>query len=322
MGFRTQKLLVGTLLLASTGLPARAQAQSAADRETARALMDEGFVRREKNDHKGALERFEAADALMHVPTTGLEVARERIAMGKLIEGREALSTVLRHPPRAGEPPPFTEARAQAARLDEELSGRIPSLKIVLHGAEGAASVTVDGIEVPQASLVAARKLNPGSHTVVARAGGRERREPVTLRERESKEVVLDLAAPPAPPPTIEARKTEETSPPSGPSNAPRILTYTGFGIAIVGVAVGSIAGISAISSATSAKSGCTNNQCPPNTHSDIDASITAGDISTAAFIIAGLGTAAGIVGLVLTKSASADTASVWIGPGGVRGLF
>src|SRR5262249_20565175 len=150
----------------------------------------------EKNDHEGALKRFEAADALMHVPTTGLEVARERIALGRLIEAREVLGNVLHHAPKAGEPAPFTEAREKAAKLDEDLSARIPSVKIVLRGVEGSASVTVDGVDVPAASLIAPRKLNPGSHTVEARAGGRERHEQISIRERESKELVIDLSAP------------------------------------------------------------------------------------------------------------------------------
>jgi hypothetical protein len=103
---------------------------------------------------------------------------------------------------------------------------------------------------------------------------------------------------------------------------------FTGFGIAILGVAVGTVAGISSISAAPSAKRGCTNNQCPPETYSDIDSAKTAGNISTAAFIVAAGGAALGIVGLLTTKSSDTKTESAgvrpWIGAGaaGVRGRF
>ena len=179
-----------------------ASAQTASDRETARSLMDEGFQRREKGDHKGAFERFEAADALMHVPTTGIEAARERIALGQLIEARESLSAVIRYPIRSGEPAPFGEARMQAQRLDDELGARIPSLKIVVRGLEAGGAVTVDGGEVPMATLIAPRRVNPGTHTVVARSGGREKKEQITLRERESRELVIEIPAAPAPSPS------------------------------------------------------------------------------------------------------------------------
>ncbi len=45
---------------------------TAAEKETARGQMADGRTKRQKNDLEGALRAFEAADALMHVPTTGL----------------------------------------------------------------------------------------------------------------------------------------------------------------------------------------------------------------------------------------------------------
>src|SRR5947207_9657736 len=60
-------VLALSLAVASPALAA----PSAADRETARALVVEGKQRRDKGDLPGALESFKAADAIMRVPTTG-----------------------------------------------------------------------------------------------------------------------------------------------------------------------------------------------------------------------------------------------------------
>src|SRR5689334_15630072 len=90
---------------------------TAAEKETARALMAEGRDLRERGDSKSALKRFMAADALMHVPTTGLEVARTQVALGLLVEARETLRTVARLPEDPSDPPPFREARAQGDKL-------------------------------------------------------------------------------------------------------------------------------------------------------------------------------------------------------------
>src|SRR5206468_3380628 len=61
-------------------------AATAADRETARALVQEGKLRKEKNDLPGALQSFKGADAIMHVPTTGMLVARTQVDMGLLVD--------------------------------------------------------------------------------------------------------------------------------------------------------------------------------------------------------------------------------------------
>jgi hypothetical protein len=333
------------LALAVLALAPAASAQTASDRETARSLMDEAFQRREKGDHKGALERFEAADALMHVPTTGLEAARERIALGMLIEARELLATVARYPTRAGEPAPFGEARMQAQKLDDELGTKIPSLRIVLRGVEGppsSATVTVDGADVPAATLIAPRRVNPGTHTVVARANGRERREQVTVRERETREILLDLTiatspatAPVTPAPAsstrADASDTADTSAgerdTGGPSPAPRLMLWGGVALASVGAVVGTVTGVMSLSAVSSAKSGCTDGKlCPPPTYDDIDRARTLGNVSTVAFVAGGVGVVVAVVGYVLGRSDAKESATVgaFVGPngGGFRGVF
>jgi hypothetical protein len=286
--------------------PRAVAAQTAADRETARGLMDDGFAQRDRGDHKGALERFEAADVLMHVPTTGIEVARERAYLGRLVEARDALAAVVRHPQRVGEPAPFTDARVQAKKLDEELAARIPSLNISLRGADAAALLTVDGVDVPVAALVAPRKLNPGTHTIVLRSGGREKSEHVTLRERETKELALDVTAPPTPTPT----RTPRTGGDEGAhheeeemSSFPKFLIYSGFGTAGAGVIVGTIAGIASFSYTSAARHGCNGNECPPRTYGDIDAAKSAGAVATVAFVIGGAGLVLGVIGVFTNKS-------------------
>src|SRR5262245_39056748 len=47
---------------------------TAAEKETARALVKSGREKRASGDLKGALADFQAAHAVMHVPTTGIEV--------------------------------------------------------------------------------------------------------------------------------------------------------------------------------------------------------------------------------------------------------
>ena len=92
----------GAALLASMLVTTSARADpTAADRETARTLMDQGNVLKDKGNLEEALKRFKAADEIMHVPTTAVPVAKLQVALGLLVEARDTLA--LEHAAHAGE---------------------------------------------------------------------------------------------------------------------------------------------------------------------------------------------------------------------------
>ena len=284
---------------------------SLSDRETARSLMDDGDAKRDKADFKAALKSYEAADAIMHVPTTGLEVARAQAQLGMLLEARETLGRVNRLPPKPGEPAPFTAARKTAEALTAELGARIPSVTVLVTNSEpGQTTVVVfDGEIVPPAASAAPRKVNPGRHSIVARSGSLEKKQDIDVLERETKTVTIDLKPATAklgvmPPPA------EEPAPTSSPSSLPKVLIYGGFGLGIVGVGVGSVTGLMSISKVSDVKKGCPNDVCPTTSQPDIDSAKSLGTISTIAFIAGGVGVGAGIIGLVLqSKQSSTESA-------------
>src|SRR5262249_8798932 len=153
-----------TLLTTSTSFAE----PSAADRATARVMLDEGYQLLAKGKSSEALQRFVGADALMnHLPTTKLAVARAQIAMKQLVEAEDSLTSALRSRPQPDEPAAITKARDEAARLLADTTQRIPELKIVVSTPAGvSAQVSVDGNAVPIESLVAPRRMNPGQHSV------------------------------------------------------------------------------------------------------------------------------------------------------------
>ncbi len=309
----TVTLFASTLIVtAATSRTARAE-PSLSDRETARSLMDDGDAKRDKNDLKGALKSYEAADAIMHVPTTGLEVARAQAQLGLLLEARETLGRVNRLPPKPGEPAPFTAARRTAETLTAEIGARIPSITVVVTNPEpGQATVIVfDGEIVPPAAAAAPRKVNPGHHSVVARSGSLEKKQEIDVAERESKTVTIDLKPlKAAPVPGPAASDGDSTAQASSPSALPKVLIYGGFGLGVVGVGIGSVTGIMSISQVSDVKNDCTNNVCKASRAGDIDSAKSLGTISTIAFIAGGVGIGAGVIGLVLqSKQSSSESA-------------
>ena len=322
---------VGALLVAAalTLAPAARADVSASDRETARTLMAEGDKKREAGDFAGALKAFQQADTIMNVPTTGLEVARVQVRLGKLLEARDTLARVIRIPVSAGEPAVFATARKTAETLNAELGERVPGVRIKVAGADPGVEpqVVIDGETVPS-SIAAPRKLNPGAHEVVVTAGAVERRQSFSLAERETRELTVDMspAAPPPPPPPDEPRGKG-----AGPGKA---LMYGGFGVGAVGVVVGSITGLMSISNVSSIRESCVDDRCPPDKQSDIDSAKGLGTVSTVAFIVGGVGIGVGVVGLLMTpkdqpaqgqartRKAVAVAPEVGLGWVGLRGAF
>jgi hypothetical protein len=304
-------------------------------------MMDAGHARRDVDDHKGALAQFQGADAIMHVPTTGLEVAREQAALGLLVEARDTVQRILRTPPAGSEPEAFVIARSSAQALDENLAKQIPALRISVQGAASGAQiqVAVDGMQVPMPALIAPFKVNPGHHVVTATtAAGTTLRQEVDVAAGETAEVDLSPVPPSAPSPHDEAApappEAAAASTEGNTSPAPIVswLRWGGFGLAVVGIGVGSATGAMSLSATNSASKSCVNNQCPPSTWSDIDSAHTTATISTVSFVAAGIGAALGVTSFVIGRSTppaagaavTRERVTPWIGIGGagVNGTF
>lgn len=342
----SRKLALAVAMALAISAPARAMAApSAAQRETARRLMDEGKERMRVGDKERAVEAYQKAHDLMKVPTTGMALAKAHLSLGHIVEARDVALEVARMPRDNGEPAVFERARKQAKELEASLKPRIPTVRIVVKGGP-ATKVTVDNAEVAPLLLGEPVALNPGKHVVVAKnAEGTEERADVDLAERDGKEVELTLPVPnpalvmagPATdrgrsrsssPSSFSERRDEHTGERTSTANA---LVYGGFGVAVVGLAVGGVTGALTLSKAGTVKTQCENGICDPSAKSDLDSASSTATISTIGFAVAGAGLVCGVVGLLLprTKAESAlqsleTRAAVWVGPGGmgVRGSF
>jgi hypothetical protein len=317
---------------------------TAADRETARQLMEDGRTLRGKNDLKGALERFKAADDIMHVPTTGLEVARTQVPLGLLVEARDTIARIRLIPAKASDPVQFNDARLKADQLDASLDGRVSRLVVVVHGAPSgqALAVSIDGVPVPAAVIGLPRPVDPGHHLVVVQtegAGGRaDGRGEVDVREGDTKSLDVTLvrtatAAPSAAPPepAVDAGAAETPGAPRT-SHAPYALTYGAGAVAAAGLVVGVVTGVMSWSKTSSLSSACPSHTCPPASYSSYDSANDLATIATVSFAAAGVGACLAVVSLVVGHEEKTETASPsarlrvspWMGAGaaGLRGAF
>lgn len=168
---------------------------TSADRETARNLLKEGDEKFAAKDFAGAIKAYQAAHSIMQLPTTGLALAKAQIEKGFLVEARDTLLQVSRLSKEPGEKPVQGQARDEATQLAGKIADRIPSLLITVDGPPAdSVTVTVDGAVVPPATLGAARKVNPGSHTIVATAAGYQTTTRIlSIKEGDNEKVALAL---------------------------------------------------------------------------------------------------------------------------------
>ncbi len=293
---------------------------SAADRDTARALMSEGDRRLGLREYREALALYEQAYRRVRVPTVGLAVAKAQAALGLLIEARATANECVRSPVRDGEPKVFAQARLDAADFERRVGQRIPSLLVELVPIEAVASLEIDGQDAGSARQ-AAIELNPGQHLLRATAAGFvDSDQSFHLREGEPRKLRVVLqpeagaasqaansSAPLAnlPPPADETSQAPADAPSeqSGTSGA-SVRGYVALGVAAVGVAAGSTAGMLAFSS----KPDCPGDVCPPGSDSDIKESKQYGTIANVSFIVAGVAGLYGLWELAFNARSSAPT--------------
>jgi hypothetical protein len=294
---------------------------SLSDRETARNLMDEGDKKRDSGDLKAALVAYEKADALMKVPTTGIEVARTQIALGKLLEARETLNRVSKIPAKAGEPAPFREARKQVDALNADLANRIPSVVVVPANTDPAQppTINIDGEDIPSTVASVPRKINPGTHVAIVKSGKLEKKVEFIVAERENKTVDVDFKdqVPPPPPPPPPPPTTTKPQP-TGTSTG-KILMFGGFGLAAVGIGVGAVTGLMSISKTGDIKDHCKDDKCTKDQADAIDSAKLLGNVSTIAFIAGGVGAGVGVVGLLMVSKESKENPAENPGSSGFR---
>src|SRR5690606_3720863 len=137
---------------------------SAEDREGARALGYAGLSAFDSKRWAEAYEKFRAANELVYSPVFELYMARAKLQLGDLLASTALLKGLTERAVTPGEEPAWQRARDDAKLELEAVERRIPRLVVTLSGDQPASySLEVDGVDV---ALGAARRLNPGKHTV------------------------------------------------------------------------------------------------------------------------------------------------------------
>lgn len=325
-------LLALALLVAAPGA-ARAEQPSAADKETARAQMDRGDEQMEARSYEGALKAYQAADAIMHLPMTGVAVARAQAALGLLVEARDKAMQVARSPVQPGENPAYGRARSEATEIAGALAARIPSIRVTIDKPPADITVAVDGAVIPRAAALELRKVNPGKHVITVTGPGIEpARVDIDVRERAEIAVPVTLVALDKPSPAAPPSLPLPAAPPPPAGAAARgvsPLVYIGFAIGGAGLIVGGITGGVSLARTAALKADCPDGACPRGSGSDLSTANALANVSNITIGVGLAGVALGVVGLFVGGPRAPSPPAVahiepWIGAGsiGARGAF
>lgn len=333
-------------LLSPSLARAEAAEPSAADKATARALLDEGDVLLRKGNVQAAHDKYKAADAIMGVPTTGVALAEAQEKLGMLVEAADTLARVQRFPAKAGEPKAFTAARSDAEKKLALLSARIPSVTVALAQgttATDAMVVSIDGVALPMPGRFLPRKVNPGVHEIAIDDGARRGSASAKLAERESRTV--EVALPPGGASSEGSLSSSSASagtsagadaspketpkaPPPETSRRVHPGVWIGIGLAGAGLVAGGVTGGLAVAKKGTVEDLCPSGACGTTEGADaLDSATALAHASTASFVLAGAGAATAVLTWALTKDTTAQGAQAWaplVGPGflGLRGSF
>jgi hypothetical protein len=180
--------------LAVLGAPVTANAQS--DAAAAEVLYNDAIEAKAKKDFTTACLKFAESYRLDPTAPTLVMVAECEAKAGKIADAwshlQEALAK-LRDPRQI----------AYARKLSGGVEKRVPRLTVTLAAHVSDATVKRDGVELRSASLGAALPVNPGEHTIIVTAPGRQDATyTVSLAEGRAAEVEVApgplVAAPPA----------------------------------------------------------------------------------------------------------------------------
>ena len=300
-------------LAASAASTAHADEPTAADIASARRLGFEGITLADKGNCAAAVDKLARAEKLFHAPTTLTKLGECQVQLGKVVEGSENLGRAAREELASNAPAAFVAARARARKGLAAATAKLAHAKIVVKSPPGVTpSVAIDSVPVPSANVGEDRALDPGPHLVEASAPGYlVASTAINLREGGTEEVTLTLQVDPnaakakgaAPLPPVDTKATPALSPAAPVDVGPnRTAAYVVLGVGVVGVGVGSVFGLLAMSKKNDLTNACPNKECRTAQQGDLDAAKTDGTISTIAF---GVGGAALIVGGILFFTAS-----------------
>ena len=319
----TCKRLSMAIFLGAALLPAPALAQNSEDRAVARSLFDEGRRLLKAGKVNEACPKLEAAARIYASPGILLNLGDCYEKSGRTASAWSEFGESASAADRAGHVDQQVEARRRQAAVEPKLSRMVI---VVTHEVPGLV-VSRDGSDLAPAVWGSPIPIDPGTHTIRARADGREAWGTAITVNEPGKTVTLEVpelqASAGAPPPAAVAQPTPPSLPETSVDGTSSSARSPAAGIVLIGAgaAIG-VAGVVLMVVESSKASSARSEDTPGNSQGSVDkynSTKTPWAIGLGGAIAGGVSAALGIV--LLTTDHRSKTgelrASPWVTAGG-----
>jgi hypothetical protein len=317
---RLLAFLALTLAVSLVSPPLRAQGP----REGARALATAGREAFEKGDFQKALQRFEAAEELVHAPPHLLYIARAHLKLRDPARARATYRKIIEEKLKDDAPEAFRKAQDSAREELAELDFERPRLAIRVRGPR-VSNVTLDGKSVEATGEIA---VEPGEHQIAVKADGyRAASRTVEVREGDGA-IEVDIAMEADAPVDIrpEPDKQKEPEEKRGSISTGAIaITAVGGAVLLTGAVVGGVA----VAKMSTLNQNCPNKVCAKEHEPLRDQTLAIANASTGLLVGGGAIATAGIIWMAVSAvstpaKSKSGRISPWLGwgQGGLIGSF
>ena len=299
---------------------------TSADSAAAQALFDQGRQLMSQGKYAEACPKFEESARIVGHSGTLLNLADCYEKQGRVTSAWSTFLSAAAAANRIGNADREAEARARASALAPSL----PKIVINVAAADKSAGIAItrDGVAVGQVQFGVPIPADPGVHKVTASMPGHKTWEAAVEIKSKGETVQVDVptleALPAAAPNSVPASEAtqlpREAQANKSKSNSQRTVALVVGGVGVVGVAVGSVAGLVSKSKHDKADDHCSGSSCSDSQGVSLrsDARLW-GNVSTVAFIVGAAGLATGAtLWLSTPKAESQPSAQVGVGPGSI----
>ena len=298
---------------------------SSVDSAAAQALFDQGRQLMSQGNYTEACPKFEESARIVGHSGTLLNLANCYEKQGRVTTAWSTFLSAAAAANRIGNADREAEARARASALAPSL----PKIVINVAAADKSTNIAItrDGVAVGQVQFGVPIPADPGVHKVTASMPGHKTWETTVEIKSKGETVQVDV-------PTLEALPAVALAAPAreatqlpreeqankSKSNSQRTVALVVGGVGVVGVAVGSVAGLVSKSKHDNADDHCSGSNCNDSQGVSLrsDARLW-GNISTVAFIVGAAGLATGVtLWISAPKAESQPGTQVAVGPGSI----
>ncbi len=317
MGRGLAGLWGGCAMLAFVACATVAQADPSIDKAAAEGLFDEARTLMKNGNYAVACPKLVESQRLDPGVGTLLYLGACYEKLDRLASAWATLREAAALAHSSGQP----DREKMATSKADAIEPLVPRLSIDVAAPIEGLEVRVDGEPMGRATWGSALPLDPGHHTVEARAPGAKTVSlDVEMAKSDRKRVTIPRLEPasdaPRPPPAGPLAPTPKPSEPAPPFFTPMRIAGLGVGaVGLGGLVVGSVFGVRAFSLASSVTDACPTGPCSAAVKAEADDSRTAGTISTVAFAVGGVLLATGVV-LWVVAPKPRSTVGLFVQPG------